>query len=190
MKKLRLVAIIGMMVSLTGCMTGTDYKYGAYAGIIAYQSYNRVVDNIATNNPVKAEIVNCVSNLWVSFDAMTNINDEVQLRDIIKESSDKLYKLIVENKFGDTNYRQQVLVKQVYKLYEAQLDKLVSIDQSKRDAAVKWLAAFREGVRLMYSIDHGTLYGIDPATKVMSKNDDGTVILISKSIEDLSALVE
>ena len=189
MKIIKLVAIIGMVASIAGCKTN-DHKYGAYTGIIAYQAYNRIVENLDGSNPVKIEVVNCVSNLWVSFDAMTNINDEVQLRDLIKEASDKLYNTIVSNKFGDTSYRQQILIKQVYKLYEQQLDRLVSVDQSKRDAAVKWLAAFREGIRLMYAIDHGTLYGVDPATKVMSRDKNGDVILISKAIEELAALIE
>lgn len=183
---MKALIVIVIAASLTGCISvnKSDYKYGAVAGIAAYQGYNRLTENMSTNNPVKVELVNCVSNLWVAFDSTTNVTDMVALRDTLKGASDKLYEVVTQ-KLSKDEYRKGIVVAQMYKLYRNQLDKLVDISEDKRHEAAKWLLAFREGIRLMYAIDTGELYGVDYMTRVYSKQEDGEIIYISKGFDAL-----
>lgn len=193
MKKLITLAVIAAFATLTvltGCKTSatSNYKTGAYAGIAAYNGYNRICEKMP-DGAKKEKFKACVLTLWDAIDHIdgAGVSNKV-VSTTIKWASGEVYNSLKTDTKDKLNHNLAV-AKVIYSMYSKRVSEFASTDTAKQQAAYKWLLSFREGVRLMLQLDNGQIFAeyLDDAKtdyNVVSPTSNG-VLNITRSVEDI-----
>lgn len=143
MKKLiACAAVAAALVGITGCKSASTTTPGEYVGMTIHEIYTAIAEKQS------AEFRAYVEALWVEIDKM---EDATQIEGVYAKLT------VIFDKICDApslNTKQKALIAVVRKAIDKAVINALKKEAKKHDKAVAWLAAVREGIRIMRDI-HG-----------------------------------